>query len=152
MSLRTDQTLAASLKQMLEYCHAMQTYLKSDQEYFSKNDLEKINNSNNEKAQLISRMSVTAQELKAIMAPKDSSISIMAALEVYAAKPDTSEKREIQTLVRQLKPEIDKCYQSLLINSKVVNSNLSFLKNIWDRLLSLTSDGNTLYDHKGTTR
>jgi len=154
MSMQSDQTLVVSLKQMVQYCHSIQQSLELDQEYFRKNDMARISKSTEDKAQLIERMTNLTNDLKSdlkYMGPANKSGDILAALENYSARPDTREKREINTLVRELKSVIEKCHQYLLTNSKVVYTNMSNLKNTWDKLLACQSDSNCLYDHKGNT-
>jgi flagellar biosynthesis/type III secretory pathway chaperone len=150
MSQRSDQEVIATLKQMLQFCHSIQVSLQGDLDHFSKNEMEKIGPSNDLKMQLLTRLSKLTQELKELL-PEGTSADMIATLETYSAKSDTREKQEMNRLVRDLKLQIEKCYQYLLTNSKVVYTNLSHLNNIWDKLLASKSESQSLYDHRGCT-
>lgn len=150
MSLESDRKLIEFLRQMIQDCKTIQESLKQDLKHFSKNNMDMIHESNAHKMRLVEGLNKLAMDVKACVSSRDSD-DLMAALNAYQDNAGSREKAEIMGLRRTLKAEIDKCYQELQTNSKLVYANLDFLKRIWDRLLGSKSDNACVYDQKGVT-
>ncbi len=146
----TDKVIVNSLQEMLQCCNALTESLKLDQEYFKKNEMTKLHASNDIKAQHIERLVHVASDLKSGQ-PTNHKDNFLTALEKYSADQNSPEKREINTLVRDINVAMKKCYDVILTNSQVINANLTKLKNIWEGLLASRLENNSVYNHKGCT-
>ena len=139
-----DGALLASLRQMLDCCKEIQNLLQHDKEYFTENQLDKVNESNQKKAALLDKLNLLAVEVN--------SKKQLTTLFNDAAQEVNQPQSELRTLVSELKEEISNCYKYVVVNSGIVFANLQQLKNIWDKMLACKSSDTCVYDNKGSIK
>lgn len=150
MLTNSDHILLASLKQMVKYCKEIKELLKNDSEHFSKAEISAIEESNQHKSFLLERFSHLLNELSSHTL-KNNAGNLLEALEQAAADLDNKSQREFNLYLDELKTHLADCYESLIINSKVVYTNINQLKALWDKLLCCRSEINLVYDNRGVT-
>lgn len=133
-----DKTLLSALIEMTEHCQQMQTLLAQDKNQFGKNDLSKMTASNQEKTILIEKINALLHK-----------IGLSQSKHIDSADSDNKTLFQMQNRLAELKSEITKCYQSVIVNNNIVHANLQNLKDIWDRLTANQSDKVCVYDHPG---
>lgn len=144
-----EATILSALKDMIVYCRNMQSLLVKDQDSFSHNDMTSLNESNEQKTNVIYKLSALVNEITMHASPNQ---HLLENLETQAMSFSPNARTEFFTLVDELKSEIAKCYKSMITNSHVVFSNLHQLKTVWDQLSTHKPNMECVYDHKGVTK
>lgn len=129
----SENALFSTLKKMVKHCQEMRQLLEDDKQYFTQRQLKLIQESNKKKADVITQLSVLANELNA-QHP-----------EGFAKKV---EQQDVLQVMDELKSEVTKCYKHIMVNSSIVFINLQQVKQIWDTLLA--SKPSQVYDRSGT--
>lgn len=143
-----DGALLSSVRQMLDCCREIQNLLQHDKEYFTENQLDKVNESNQRKAELLDKLNLLAVEVNS----KKQLTSLFNDTLQDVNQPLSGTQSELRTLVGELREEISNCYKYVVINSGIVFANLQQLKNIWDRMLACKTDDTCVYDNKGSIK
>ncbi len=127
------KTIIPVLQQMLACCEKIQVFLQTDQDYLRKNTISKMTGSNQKKTELLF-------ELQSLME------------NFQLQKQQLQQQGGDQTLVNQLRDEINKCYQYIMTNSQVIFANLHQLKLMHDRFIMQQQVTPGVYDCKGTVK
>jgi hypothetical protein len=135
MSEHSTEHLASSLKEMSEHCQVMLSVLKADRDLFVENDMSALEANNKRKMELIDRLNLL---VKGITDRYPQGIL-----------QDASLSGDVHELVKGLAPQVSECYDSIAINKNIVYSNMTHLKNVWDKILALKSEMNSVYDRMG---
>lgn len=139
-----DNSLFLSLKQMVRCCQEMHQLMENDRSNFERNRLDLIDESNQQKNILISKLSVLVEELNSRYPDGLIKNYIQNANNLTSAA-----QHEILNVIDELKSEITKCYKYITINSNIVFFNLQQIKEIWDKLLACKPT--VVYDRAGLT-
>lgn len=150
MPTNADDVLIASLKQMVNYCKEIQELLKNDTDHFSKAEISAIEESNHHKTHLLDNLSHLLNELSSHTL-KHKSGNFLEAIEQAGANMNEAARSELKAHIQELKLHLAACYESLIINSKVIYTNIHQLKALWDKLLNCRSEINVVYDNRGAT-
>lgn len=145
-----DSTLIIALKQMIKYCQEIRELLKNDKDYFTKNKLSNLEESNKKKIELIDELNFLADDIS-ISRLQDQTGGFLQKIENDATNLDPQAKSELMATINELKAEISECYKFIVSNSNIVFANIQVLKDIWDKLLSCKTGIDYIYDHTGTT-
>ncbi len=128
-----DSAFLSAIKEMLRCCKEIQLLLRNDKDYFSKNQLTHVDNSNQKKAELLHQLNSLTTQLSS---------------DHQSASMWNKLQQTQQDLLQELKTEILACYQYLMVNSGIVFANLQQLKDIWDKLLACKPK-EPIYDRNG---
>lgn len=119
-----------SLKEMIQHCKNIQILLETDRNHFSNNDLKSLEESNVKKAELINQLN-----------------QLVTQVDTHEIKSKT----DIDSIINQLKTEVNQCYKLLAVNNNIVFTNMQQLKEIWDKLAVQQRTAESIYDHNGCT-
>lgn len=131
MITMASSALAASLRTMIDYCRQISSLLENDSEYFIKNNLNAIENSNAQKMAFMDKLAELTTQIHA---------SCPQGLSTAISEQDVSSQQELTALIEQLRTEIFNCHKHLEVNGSMVFANLQMLKDIWDKLIASKSD------------
>lgn len=145
-----DLTFLSSLKQMVICCHDLQQLLDNDKSNFAQNQFSLIEESNKQKSVLIEQITALAHNINHAL--KNYTGSLLEKVTQAMENVDNSKQHEISEQLEALKTEISQCYKKIVINNSITLSGMQFLKDIWDRLLSIDKINDCTYDHLGNTR
>lgn len=145
-----DLTFLPSLKQMVIYCRDLQQLLDNDKSNFAENQFSLIEESNKQKSALIEQITTLTNNINHAL--KNYTGSLFEKVTQAMENADNSKQQEISEQLEALKTEISQCYKKIVINNSIALSGMQFLKDIWDRLLSIDKINDCTYDHLGNTR
>jgi hypothetical protein len=133
-----------TLKQMIKLCNEVQELLLNDKNRFSQNKLEDMAESNLAKTKLLENLNLLTHELQSSTSRTNNNQLFEGLLKhkEFATHP------EICTLSKELSHAVAKCYQELLINSKIIYTNLCQYKQLWNTLLG-SKNTDLVYENKG---
>ena len=137
MTTNKDQSVILVLNKMIQCCEKVRELLKSDKEYFAKNNFSTLTESNKNKMAILNQLNTLTNEFLEIK-------------QTYVAEMNPADKTIVQTKLDYLKQEVLDCYKCISTNSSVVFTNLQQLKNVWDTVLAYKENNNNLYDGKGS--
>lgn len=150
MEKSVSDALVLSLKKMISYCKNMHELLINDTKHFSKNALDHVDTSNAKKAELIDQLSTMVYELNGNNLSGQSG-DFLSNIEKIKDKMDTTIRQELDFLVNELKTEIAECNRYIIINSRIVVTNIQQLKVTFDKILACKPAMDCVYDHTGNT-
>jgi hypothetical protein len=135
-----DRLLQEKMMLVIQYCQNIQVLLEKDKTHFGDNNLKLLAESNQDKSLVLDKLSVTVSELQNHLQRhhQGESFNTLEKIPAYSE------------IIKKLKSELNKCYQSLTVNNHIVFANLNQLKDIWDKLLSSKIEANGMYDHTGS--
>jgi len=138
------------LNELINTISAMNHMLKTDQSLLSKNDIQGMAASDDKKQQLLNEMSQQALQLRNSLPVKQHGESA-SSLEIYLNHLNKPEAEQAAALIQTLQNKLAEGYQYLVSNNNVVTANLSYMKDIWDRLSGLAFDKNAVYEKPSST-
>jgi len=141
--MQTNHVFLPVIKEMLICCREIHDLLKQDSDQFSKDQLVPVEESNNKKMALITKLTTLIGELNT-----DEQKDLLGTIIQNKTLPD--EQIELRSLAKQLHDEIQNCYKYIVMNSKIVFSNLEMLKDIGDKLTALKTANQETYNETGS--
>lgn len=129
--------LIKSLRHMTTQCEQVKALLANDREYFVKNDIVSLEQSNAKKIECLDHL----RDLMDVASKN----KLDAILQDESVNPVTQTK--LKELIAELKVQITDCYQFITLNTQLVFSNIKNMKTMLDRLSK--SKHATLYDRMG---
>jgi hypothetical protein len=135
-----DRLLQEKIMLVIKYCQNIQALLEKDKTHFGDNNLKLLAESNKDKSLILEKLSVVVSELQSHLQQyhRGESFNTLERIPAYS------------DMIKKLKLELNKCYQSLTVNNHIVFANLNQLKDIWDKLLSSQKETDGVYDHTGS--
>lgn len=143
--------LIAALQEMIKSCQNLRALMETDVSKYVKDDIAAINESNQQKAVLLDKLTSLMHEVdpSALITPHAS--NFIDTLKNKANELDDETKSQVNGLLNELKNEVTQCYQYLYSNGKIVMTNLAQMKKWWEKLVSLQTEYEFVYDQKGHT-
>ncbi len=138
-----NKLFTKSLARIVDAIQQLNQLLINDSQYFIANDLQKINDSNNQKNQLLIELSDNMHELTNMIP-----ISINGkkpSLSEYVNELDSRSSNQAKVLLEKLYTSLSAGYNHLVTNNNVVVANLGFINTFWDNLLKLTQQNDGIY-------
>ncbi len=145
---KSAELSTSSLKEMLRLCQDLQKLLKEDKNHFSNNDLTLLTASNQKKAAALEQLNILIKDLNIT----HHSSGLLSQIEEATKNLNSTQQKEITSIINELKSEVAKCNQHIATNSHIVFNGIQYIKNLWDRLMACRKDTNCVYDHKGSTK
>ena len=140
MQMDAHAALVSILERMIDHCQEMHQLLKNDKSHFEKDELSAIEKSNEMKMAVLGKLSDLVHEISTRY-PE----GLVKTIKQHISGPHQT---EIHALLDELNNEIQGCYKYMAMNNQVLYSNLSMLKEIWDKLIEIKAEQDT-YDQKG---
>ncbi len=131
MAVATENFSEIALRYLLVTCRELQALLKNDPALFRTNDFSAISRSNQQKLQLIDKITRCINETGQVKIELEN-LSVVQ-----------------QTLVIELRTVLQACQAQLQDNSQTIFSGVRLLKEVIDRLRSMTLNTDKTYDVNG---
>ncbi len=139
-----NQLLFISLENVIKSIQRINTLLVADQTHFKNNDITAINESMEGKYQILTEMEGHLTQLQSAI-PLNATGTAQS-LSQYAKSISSSHAENIQKLLSQLHHHLSIGYQHLIQNNNVVNANLSFMHDIWEKLTQVSQQNIGIYN------
>jgi predicted nucleic acid-binding Zn-ribbon protein len=149
--MENTASLVATLKQIIQYSKQLHLLLQQDRQFFAKDDIHKINESNQKKEELLNKISQLSAHLTKEKGSTNSSHHLIALITEKAAQYPAAAQAELTALTKELENEIVHCYQHMATNNNVIYATMQHLKKFWDGVLAKKNDLECVYDHTGHT-
>lgn len=136
--------LIRHLQGLINSLNNINALLKSDQAYFVQNDAKALLNSHTQKQTCLDQMAAELAAIQRIVPNAHDHLS--QAIITHFQHHHLTELPHVETLIKQLQSTLSEGYGNLMTNSDVVFMNLNYLKKLWDKLLTLSPEYNTVYE------
>lgn len=137
-----------SLNNIIGLIRKVNVLLANDQEHFKKNAISAITLSNHAKTQILAEMGEQLKLLQSYIPVSEQGLP--QTLSQYILKLDKLNADKVQLIVSSLHNHLADGYQNLVNNSHIVNENLGFMHNVWEKLMNLSQQNTGVYTKPDT--
>lgn len=148
MQTEWNEAELVALRNMIDYCRQIQGLLLNDQQSFSKNNFRTLEESNKKKVDLLEKLNFLIENMNQNFLPNQNN-SFMKRIEHDIASLSSEKQKEIRSLIKELRIELGKCYNSIIKNIDIVFSSIKQFKEIWDKLLANKLQTDVTYNRLG---
>lgn len=134
----SDKSLFKHIDSLIDLLTNINLQLKKDKEVLASTDLEARSTSNIETNKLLNQILSCITAIKEKIPSQES--NFITALTSYIESVNTSYSANLQSKLNEIKSLILQGYESLSVNSQIVNENLRDLNAIWSNLHKLANN------------
>lgn len=137
-------SLIRQLKGLIQTLDELNTLLKNDQVLFSQNKIAEVQLADDKKQKCLERITQALADIKKTL--PNAKENLIQSLREHIQKYHVAHQSTVNDLIQLLQTKLSDGYENLIANNHVVIMNLTYLKTLWDKLLTLSPEHNTVYE------